>query len=224
MQCCSVILILKNCWFWFFNYSRIKRTTGSSYFKNLTEPVGFMKEPFDFLIFFENCGYVPKPILWIFWELVGKCMYTWADNWRVSTPNSRNHQSLGVSQHFLNNGSGECVCLCGGSYAGNVWSCYDSLQTSYCGCTILGFWLPSWTGSLSSMFSNFLCVFILRFTPGALSQRCQKNNLGFFFGFHWSWEVLVVCRGRDLCSLRVINNVFIGLMSGVTSHLRMQGN
>jgi hypothetical protein len=45
---CSVVWLfefLKNCWFWFFNYSRIKRTTGSSYFKNLTEPVGFMKNP-----------------------------------------------------------------------------------------------------------------------------------------------------------------------------------
>jgi hypothetical protein len=33
------------------------------------------------------------------------------------------------------------------------------------------------------MFSNFVCVFILRFTPGSLFQRCQKNNLGFFFWF-----------------------------------------
>lgn len=134
---CSVVLLfefLKNCWFWFFNFSRIKRTTGSSYFKNLTEPMGFMKEPrknrwfFDFFMFLEHCGYVPKPILQIFWELVGKCMYTQADNWRVSTPNYRNHHSLGVSQHLLNNGSREGVYLCGGS--GMQETC-DPVMTAY---------------------------------------------------------------------------------------------
>ncbi len=55
-------------------------------------------------------------------------MYTQADNWRVSTPNYRNHHSLGVSQHLLNNGSREGVYLCGGS--GMQETC-DPVMTAY---------------------------------------------------------------------------------------------
>jgi hypothetical protein len=79
-----VVEFSKKCQFWFSNISELEnhqfqfleetnqsqRTTWSSYFKNLKEPVVFMKELvktggsmascFFFFSFFESCGYIPK--------------------------------------------------------------------------------------------------------------------------------------------------------------------
>jgi hypothetical protein len=125
---CSVVRLfefLKNCWFWFFNYSRIKRTTGSSYFKNLTEPVGFMKEPgkncwfFDFFIFFENCVMYQNQFFEFF------------ENWWVSAcipglitggylpliPGTTNRHVSAFLEQWIRR---RCVLMWGFRYAGNV--------------------------------------------------------------------------------------------------------
>jgi hypothetical protein len=57
---------LKNCWFWFFKYSRITEPLVqviAKTVKELTKNQWFSGWFIDFFIFFESCSYVAKSVL-----------------------------------------------------------------------------------------------------------------------------------------------------------------
>ncbi len=79
--------------FWFLEKIRIKRTINPGYFKNLKEPVVFMKEAAMNSWFYFVCennqnkhDYIPEPVLWFF---------------RITVMNTQNHPiSIQVCSYF----------------------------------------------------------------------------------------------------------------------------
>jgi len=102
-QCWAVLRSFKESSVWFFNISESKnrqfqnqRIVHSSCFKKPQRMDGLHERTGTELMIlwpvlwlfkqFENHYYTPKPFIWKFWELAGKCIHTWVDNRWASVP------------------------------------------------------------------------------------------------------------------------------------------
>ncbi len=85
----KVILEVFSCHIFIFCFHCVAKKIGE-----LAKNRWFSSWFFDFFIFSENDSYIPKLVLWIFWELMGKWVYSLADNRCVLVLDSKKHPTM----------------------------------------------------------------------------------------------------------------------------------